>query len=341
MNGFSAADMSTAAANGFRDGLAAQPAAAQEAVVAYGPIVLPSLPYGQVMPPDDRTGLYPVAHDDDAMQEYAREAVEADREQLAAGVSHVKGAVLIDGAVTLIQKGEEMDWVYGHVDGRKATLLYAAPVSAAPVDARTLASAVEKALGWREGKRDAELDSLLEQAMAILNGTPAAPGIDLEQFREAVAHWKRDLHDDYKGGHIHDGGEAMRKADRLLRLIDDSQNGGKCCTCEGHGMIGGLLPAGGGYESEPCPDCSPKGGNDEANIPAPHRECYSEDGGDSWYEHPADAELVYGLKVGDTYTLIVSHCSVERTYRVTKAPDEASDDYEVEPVQATGAEVGA
>lgn len=32
MNGFSAADMSTAAANGFRDGLAAQPAAAQEAV---------------------------------------------------------------------------------------------------------------------------------------------------------------------------------------------------------------------------------------------------------------------------------------------------------------------
>lgn len=32
MNGFSAADMSTAAANGFRDGLAAQPGAAQEAV---------------------------------------------------------------------------------------------------------------------------------------------------------------------------------------------------------------------------------------------------------------------------------------------------------------------
>lgn len=32
MNGFTAADMSTAAANGFRDGLAAQPAAAQEAV---------------------------------------------------------------------------------------------------------------------------------------------------------------------------------------------------------------------------------------------------------------------------------------------------------------------
>ena len=32
MNGFTAADMTTAAANGFRDGFAAQPAAAQEAV---------------------------------------------------------------------------------------------------------------------------------------------------------------------------------------------------------------------------------------------------------------------------------------------------------------------
>lgn len=35
MNGFTAADMSTAAANGFRDGLAAQPAAAQEAVAVW------------------------------------------------------------------------------------------------------------------------------------------------------------------------------------------------------------------------------------------------------------------------------------------------------------------
>lgn len=86
---------------------------------------------------------------------------------------------------------------------------------------------------------------------------------------------------------------------------------------------------------------SPKGGSDEASIPEPHQECYSDDGGDSWHEHPADAEIVEGLAVGDTYTLTVSHYSVERTYRVIKAPDETSDDYEVEPVQATSAEVGA
>lgn len=29
-----------------------------------------------------------------------------------------------------------------------------------------------------------------------------------------------------------------------------------CQTCNGKGMIGGLLPNGGGYDGEPCPDCS-------------------------------------------------------------------------------------
>jgi len=43
--------------------------------------------------------------------------------------------------------------------------------NAAPSDARSLALAVERALGWRDGKRDAELDSLLETAMSVLAGT--------------------------------------------------------------------------------------------------------------------------------------------------------------------------
>lgn len=29
-----------------------------------------------------------------------------------------------------------------------------------------------------------------------------------------------------------------------------------CMTCSGHGMVGGLLPNGGGYEADPCPDCA-------------------------------------------------------------------------------------
>lgn len=32
-----------------------------------------------------------------------------------------------------------------------------------------------------------------------------------------------------------------------------------CEACNGHGMIGGLLPAGGGYESETCSECGGAG----------------------------------------------------------------------------------
>ena len=67
-------------------------------------------------------------------------------------------------------------------------------------------------------------------------------------------------------------------------------------------------------------------------YPLPFQEGYSNDGGDTWYECPDDAAFVDGLAVGDTYELQVCHYSVERTYRVTKAPDEESDDYEVVPV---------
>lgn len=69
----------------------------------------------------------------------------------------------------------------------------------------------------------------LDAAIATLSRQDAytAPPaqVDLEQFREAVAHWKRDLHDDYTHGHINDGGEAMREAEHLIALID--QQAGK------------------------------------------------------------------------------------------------------------------
>lgn len=62
----------------------------------------------------------------------------------------------------------------------------------------------------------------------------------------------------------------------------------------------------------------------------PPFQCWSDNDGDSWREHPADADLVDGLKVGDTYELLAGWESVRATYRVTKAPDAESDDYEVE-----------
>lgn len=59
-------------------------------------------------------------------------------------------------------------------------------------------------------------------------------------------------------------------------------------------------------------------------------DCWSNDDGDSWGEHPADGEFVDGLKVGDTFELLAGYQSERVSYIVTKAPDDANDDYEVE-----------
>lgn len=59
-------------------------------------------------------------------------------------------------------------------------------------------------------------------------------------------------------------------------------------------------------------------------------DCWSNDDGDSWGEHPADGEFVDGLKVGDTFELLAGYDSVRVNYIVTKAPDDINDDYEVE-----------
>lgn len=61
---------------------------------------------------------------------------------------------------------------------------------------------------------------------------------------------------------------------------------------------------------------------------------YSSDDGDTWLESPSDIEFVNGLKVGDEYEILAVQNSVSLKFRVTKAPDESSDDYEVERVDA-------
>jgi hypothetical protein len=52
---------------------------------------------------------------------------------------------------------------------------------------------------------------------------------------------------------------------------------------------------------------------------------------DRGFDCPDDIEIVEGLKVGDTYVLHEAYY-FDATYRVTKAPDETNDDYEVERV---------
>ena len=60
--------------------------------------------------------------------------------------------------------------------------------------------------------------------------------------------------------------------------------------------------------------------------------CWSADYGDTWLDCPDDADFVHGLKVGDEYELQASVYSWTERFRVTKVPDDANDDYEIERV---------
>lgn len=64
----------------------------------------------------------------------------------------------------------------------------------------------------------------------------------------------------------------------------------------------------------------------------PLADCWSDNEGDSWRDSPEDCDFLDGLKVGDEYELQASIRSWPERFRVTKAPDGVSDDYEVEPV---------
>ncbi|MEJ5151206.1 hypothetical protein [Comamonas sp. MYb396] len=72
---------------------------------------------------------------------------------------------------------------------------------------------------------------------------------------------------------------------------------------------------------------------DQAEAQAePVADCYSDDDGDTWRDLPSDIDFVQGRKLGEEFELQASVRSWSETFRVTKVPDETSDDYEVEPV---------
>ena len=64
----------------------------------------------------------------------------------------------------------------------------------------------------------------------------------------------------------------------------------------------------------------------------PVANCYSDDDGDTWRDCPDDCEFVEGRALGEEFELQASIRSWAEVFRVTKVPDETSDDYEVEPV---------
>lgn len=61
-------------------------------------------------------------------------------------------------------------------------------------------------------------------------------------------------------------------------------------------------------------------------------DCWSTNEGDSWYEHPADTELLYEVlgdepKVGDEFEVMAGWISVQARYRISS---KMNDDFEVE-----------
>ena len=69
-----------------------------------------------------------------------------------------------------------------------------------------------------------------------------------------------------------------------------------------------------------------------AQAVEPVADCYSNDDGDTWLDCPDDWTFVDGRAIGEEFELQASIRSWPEVFRVTKVPDEASDDYEVEPV---------
>lgn len=120
-----------------------------------------------------------------------------------------------------------MQWDYsGHPDyGRMiVTPLYAAPVAAAPS-----AEAIELTVCCGREECGGECgNEWLGTEWVRKAATPAAPGIDLRQFRSAVVAWKRDAESRHHAGEIFPEQEdaIWKEADRLLALIDASPKGG-------------------------------------------------------------------------------------------------------------------
>lgn len=295
MNGFTAADMTTAAANGFRDGLAAHPAAAQEAVV-WGIRIGDSDSWGytnneeqadflgkQSGLPYEKKPLYaaPVAAapkwkhiktapaDERILVRSASGIVHAanwgrnpstgeevwlvciSSDGAAVSVSAIEWMALpaaaaspADGAVlTNPYTGQPRD--YRDVESDPAGTLIvepgkplkAASTPAAPVvpDLNTYERSEREPVGpttketWWAGYRAGKglpPDTLRSVAVR----TPAAPGIDLEQFRPFVELERGFIANRIDRCDAIGTGERLTvlqaelaNADRLLRLIDDSR----------------------------------------------------------------------------------------------------------------------
>ncbi|MHC6216795.1 hypothetical protein ACVQEN_06190 [Stenotrophomonas acidaminiphila] len=129
---------------------------------------------------------------------------------------------------------------------------------------------------------------------AALDSQPAAaPGIDLAYIRSLVGNWRTSKLRDGMGWQeaVSLCADQLEVGLSLIEQADASAKGAHCATCNGHGMVGGLLPAG-GYESEPCPDCIPKSGSEALTSAARQivEGARKKAGGGWWMVSPAEMD---------------------------------------------------
>lgn len=296
-NGFSATDMSTAAANGHRDGYQAGYADAVKAIEAARPSAsLVEIPesvmdavadaigsgvyycnrtwsawsYG-TMRPDD---FHPVADDGDHVADICRAAITAmqelapvaaapvvtadEREWLQYAIDHMRDdsepedvtcADVLEAFLARIEGPNQSPAgsaacpitglpFYGNMEHPERGLIamYGGPFDVYSVPELDTDNELRRERfdldrdAWVEGGEPLGYFYSGQQPEAA--STPAAPGIDLRQFRSAVEAWKRDAESRHHAGEIFPEQEdaIWKEADRLLALIDASPKGGSDAT---------------------------------------------------------------------------------------------------------------
>lgn len=183
MNGFSAADMSTAAANGFRDGLAAQPAAAQEAVAW--------------MTHHDEPMLFPT-------REEAADYCDEDEQPIALYAAPVAAApvelAITDGDRAVLQRLHDAlptagvnGWAKGVEVLERVLRMTLASTSAAPgIDLDSMVSVAVRAWGEHQANyRFTTLEgSLRKVCEAVIDASPKGGSTDAKDA--ARYRWLRD-----------------------------------------------------------------------------------------------------------------------------------------------------
>lgn len=134
--------------------------------------------------------------------------------------------------------------------------------------------------GWRDAVQK------LENLPSFLSGWKLSESCIRNDMGTEVSRWIDGLSELYKL-YAAPAPDHFRNAAKMMAVQPS------CMTCGDHGMIGGLLPNGGGYESDPCPDCTAPA---PAEVPMPEPVGWYVSGSDPehaalWLDCPDDEQM--------------------------------------------------